>query len=207
LVIQDCFTPAPQLPYRLRLLDFESAMQDIYDFFFDVNSFLVEKDLPRLEQTLRPAILSGTISDMLTASLVKHSRTLVQNRYRNGHPDLIVQGRYADDKVKAGEHGIEIKTTSKKGGAADTHGARKQWMCAWVYVIDKVSEPARDRAALRFTEVYLAEVDPEDFRRNERSELGTRTSTLDRDGVARLRRGWVYLDPPPQPALATVGTG
>lgn len=37
---------------------------------------------------LRPAICSGTISDMLTASLAKHSRTLRENRYFNGHPDL-----------------------------------------------------------------------------------------------------------------------
>ena len=47
---------------------------------------------------------------------------------------------------------------------------------------------------LRFTEVYLAEVTTADFRRNERGELGTRTATLHADGVAKLRRSWVYLD-------------
>ena len=46
----------------------------------------------------------------------------------------------------------------------------------------------------RFSEVYLGEVDPDDFRRNERGDLGTRTSTLDRDGIAKLRANWVYLD-------------
>lgn len=35
----------------------------------------------------------------------------------------------------------------------------------------------------------------EDFRRNDRGELGTRTATLHADGVAKLRRSWVYLDP------------
>jgi len=34
-------------------------MQDIYDFFFDVNSFLVGRSLQRLEETLRAAITSG----------------------------------------------------------------------------------------------------------------------------------------------------
>lgn len=35
----------------------------------------------------------------------------------------------------------------------------------------------------------------EDFRRNDRGELGTRTATLHADGVAKLRRNWVYLNP------------
>ena len=34
-------------------------MQDVYDFFFDVNGFLAAKGLGRLEDTLRKAILSG----------------------------------------------------------------------------------------------------------------------------------------------------
>ncbi|MGH9135486.1 MAG: hypothetical protein ACRD0G_00380 [Acidimicrobiales bacterium] len=51
----DGFTPTPTLPYELRLIDFESAMQDVYDFFFDVNSFLIGNGLPRLEETLRAA--------------------------------------------------------------------------------------------------------------------------------------------------------
>lgn len=181
-------------PFGLRELDFQAAMQDVYDFFYDTNSFFVEKRLPRLEETLRKAILSGVLSDMLTASLAKHTRNLVQNRYHNGHPDLIVGGYYPKNAVKAGSEGVEIKTTRKPGGAVDTHGARKQWMCVFVYEVDEVTEPAYDRLPLRFREVYLAEVVPDDFRRNPRGELGTRTATLDRQGIAKLRRGWIYLD-------------
>ena len=84
------FNKAAQLPYELRLRDFEMAMQDTYDFFFDVNSYLSKKGLQRLEEMLRPAIMSGVLSDMLTASLAKHSRVLIENHYFNGHPDLIV---------------------------------------------------------------------------------------------------------------------
>lgn len=193
-VFTDCFTPTPVLPYELRLLDFEAAMQDVYDFFYDVNVHLTSKGLARLEDFLRKANLSGTLSDMLTASLAKHSRTLVQNRFHNGHPDLVVQGVYPNDSVKSGEDGVEIKSTMKAGGAVDTHGARKQWLCVFVYKVDSVTEPAIDRAALKFTEVYLAEVVVEDFRKNARGELGTRTATLHAEGVKKLRGGWVYLD-------------
>lgn len=69
-------------------------MQDIYDFFYDVNTLLTGKGLERLDDMLRPSIMSGLLSDMLTASLAKHSRSLVQNGYFNGHPDLVVKGVY-----------------------------------------------------------------------------------------------------------------
>jgi len=180
------------LPYELRLADFQAAMQDVYDFFFDVNTGLVGKGLDRLDETLRPAIMSGVLSDMLTASLAKHSRTLVINGHFDGHPDLLVRGQYRNNADKAGEHGIEIKTTRKPGGAVDTHGARNQWMCVFVYSIDNVSEPANSRAPLTFTEVYLGQVGVEDFRRNARGELGTRTATLHAQGISKLRQSWIY---------------
>ena len=169
-------------------------MQDVYDFFYDVNEHLASKGLGRLEDTVRAAILSGVLSDMLTAYLAAHSRTLVQNTYHNGHPDLVLKGVYPDDGVKAGEAGVEVKATTKTGGAVDTHGARDQWFCVFVYEVDRTTEPVTARRPLRFREVYLAEVTTDDFRRNERGELGTRTATLHREGVQKLRDCWVYLD-------------
>ena len=169
------------------------AMQDVYDFFYDVNSRLAEKGLQRLDDMLRPAIMSGVLSDMLTASLATHSRTLTENRYFNGHPDLIVNGIYPVNAVKAGDEGVEVKTTRKRGGAVDTHGARDQWMCVFVYQVDNETEPAQDRSPMKFTEVYLGLVTVDDFRRNPRGELGTRTATLHREGIKKLRGNWLYL--------------
>jgi hypothetical protein len=113
--------------------------------FFTTLTSLSAKGLHRLDDMLRPARMSGMISDMLTASMAKHSRTLVENRHFNGHPDLIVRGRYSQNSVAAGEHGIEIKSTRKIGGAVDTHGARSQWMSVFVYMIDDTTEPAEER--------------------------------------------------------------
>ena len=191
-IVDAGFNKAATLPYELRLEDFRLAMQDVYDFFCDVNSHLVGKGLLRLDDMLRPAIMSGVLSDMITASLAKHSRALVENDYPNGHPDLVVRGRYADNSIKAGEHGVEIKATRKAGGAVDTHGARDQWMCVFVYDVDNDSEPVAARRPLRFTDVYLGSVTIEDFRKNARGELGTRTATLHAQGIAKLRKNWVY---------------
>lgn len=185
--------PKAKLPYELRLEDFQIAMQDVYDFFYDVNGHLLSKGLPRLDDTLRPAIMSGLLSDMLTSSMAKHSRVLTMNHYFNGHPDLIVQGLYPNDAVKAGTEGVEIKTTRKPGGAVDTHGARNQIMCAFVYAIDSETEPAVSRKPMAFTEVYLGQVTTADFRSNARGTLGTRTATLDKKGILKLRENWIYL--------------
>ncbi|MFH1743483.1 MAG: hypothetical protein ABIH23_31140 [bacterium] len=186
------FNPAAVFPFEMRPQDFQMAMQDVYDFFYDVNSHLARKGLQRIDEMLRPAIMSGVLSDMLTASLAKHSRVLTENRYFNGHPDLIVQGVYPGNAVKAGVKGVEIKTTRKAGGAVDTHGARDQWMCVFVYDLDSETQPALDRRPMSFTEVYLGHVAISDFRKNPRGELGTRTATLHKDGIQKLRENWIY---------------
>ena len=166
-------------------------MQDVYDFLFDVNALLVGKGLPRIEDSVRPAIVSGLLSDLLSSSVARHSRALVENNYPNGHPDLLRRGAYADDAVRSGSEGVEVKATNKRGGAVDTHGARDQWMSVFVY-----EAPRRGDATtpLMFREVYLGQVLATQFRRNARGELGTRTATLDASGIAGLRGAWVYLD-------------
>ena len=187
------FNSAVSLPFNLRLQDFEIAMQDVYDFFFDVNGLLLGRGLHRMDDMLRPAAMSGMISDMLTASMAKHARSLVENDHFNGHPDLIVQGVYPNNSVKSGTEGVEIKTTLKHGGAVDTHGARDQCMCVFVYEADHETEPAQDRRPMKFLEVYIADVVKADFRQNaRRGALGTRTATLDRKGIVKLRANWVY---------------
>ena len=143
-------------------------------------------------QRNRPKRENFNLQAQLPFQLRLEARALTQNLYFNGHPDLVVKGVYADDAVKAGTEGVEIKTTRKSGGAVDTHGARDQWMAVFVYDVDTKTEPARDRRAMTFTEVYLGRVEISDFRKNARGELGTRTATLHREGVLKLRENWIY---------------
>src|SRR3989442_15814774 len=91
---RDCFNRNASLPFQLRLEDFEIAMQDVYDLFYDVNTGLLEKGLERLDDFFRPAIMSGLVSDLLTASLAKHSRVLKQKNYFTRHPHLFLEGRF-----------------------------------------------------------------------------------------------------------------
>mgnify|MGYP003394987889 FL=1 len=56
----------------------------------------------------------------------------------------------------------------------DTHGARDQWMCVFVYEVDNESQPAVARGPLTFTEVYLGQV------------------VIDKEGIEKLRKNWIY---------------
>ena len=60
IVDLSCFNQELELPYSLRLKDFEVAMQDVYDFLFDVNTHLtilraVEEDLKRVMPLSSPS--------------------------------------------------------------------------------------------------------------------------------------------------------
>ncbi len=48
IVDKSKFNSAAKLPYQLRLVDFEIAIQDVYDFFHDVNGLLIKRGLRRL---------------------------------------------------------------------------------------------------------------------------------------------------------------
>lgn len=56
------FNPGAELPFELRVEDFQMSMRDVYDFFYDVNAHLTGKGLQRLDDMLRPAIMSGVLS-------------------------------------------------------------------------------------------------------------------------------------------------
>ncbi len=65
-------------------------------------------------------------------------------------------------------------------------------MCVFVYEVDNATEPASARKPMAFTEIHLGNVIVDDFRKNSRGELGTRTATLHSQGIARLRENWIY---------------
>jgi hypothetical protein len=65
-------------------------------------------------------------------------------------------------------------------------------MCVFVYQVDNQTEPAQKRAH----EVHRSlswKCWHSGFQKNERGEPGTRTSTLHKEGVSKLRSNWIYL--------------
>lgn len=194
-VNKDGFNTELDLPYALRLDVFAIAMDDIYELLHNVNTGLVDRGLLPFENSVRGAIYSGMLSDLLTEAVANHAAGLVKNAYNNGHPDLLPAGRYADNAEPAAEDGVEVKVTKKAGGAVDMHSDRPAWYCVFRYIADYATEPVLDREPTRFTDIWLARLDAKNFRKNERGPRGTRTATPHRQGLEVLRANWLYRDP------------
>jgi len=169
-------------------------MDDIYVLLGNINDGLTNRGLLRIEESVRGAIYSGLLSDLIAEALAKHSLGLVKNAYKNGHPDLLPKGRYANDAAQTAEEGVEVKVTGKPGGGVDMHGARPAWYAIFRYETDFETQPVVNRTPTRFTNIWLAQLVADDFRRNPRGELGTRTATPHREGLKKLREAWVYRD-------------
>ena len=169
-------------------------MLDVYGLLHDINRALISRGVNRFEETVRAAIFSGVLSDTITASMARHSRVLTENRFHNGHPDLIPKNIYPDNAVQSGDEGVEVKAT-KGRGAVDTHGARDSWLLVFRYKIDSDTQPAINRSPTRFIEILLAQLGRSDFRRNERGEMGTRTASPNRVGMQKLRKNCIYREP------------
>ncbi len=186
------FNRALALPYALRRDHFAVAMTDIYEMLGTLNETLIQRGLLRIEESVRGAIYSGMLSDLIAEAVATHAPGLVTNNFPNGHPDLLPKGRYVDDAAQSAEEGVEVKVTNKPSGAVDMHGARPGWYCIFHYVADRVTEPVVARAPTYFANIWLAQLDASHFRKNPRGELGTRTATPDRGGIAHLKANWLY---------------
>jgi hypothetical protein len=188
------FNEELELPYALRLEMFAIAMDDIYEMLHNLNTGLASRGLLPLENSVRGAIYSGMLSDLLTEAMASHAIGLVKNGYKNGHPDLLPAGRFNEDSSQSAEEGVEIKVTKRASGAVDMHSDRRAWYCIFRYVADYKTEPVIDRKPTRFTNIWLARLNASHFRKNERGPRGTRTATPHRKGVEHLRANWVYRD-------------
>lgn len=52
------------MPYGLRVGEVKAAIDDVYDFLYNVNKFLLDRGWDRLEETLSAAAFSGMLSEM-----------------------------------------------------------------------------------------------------------------------------------------------
>ena len=198
------FNPSVRLPYGLRVAEVRAAIEDVYDFLYNVNRFLTEKGWDRLEETLHPATFSGTVSEMVVQSLSKQSATLIKNQYQNGRPDLLPRGRYPDDAVLRGEEGLEVKASRNKGGWQG-HNVESGWIAVFQYRVDLETEPIDNRQPTTFVRVLVAQLEEEDWSFSGRGEASRRTITASilKPGMDKLLANPVYLDPTYAPKLSS----
>ncbi len=184
------------LPYGLRAAEVRAALEDVYDFLYNVNRFLVGKGWERLEETLMPATFSGVISEMVVQSVSKQSTAVIKNQHHNGRPDLLPRGLYPGDDVLQGAEGIEVKASRHKSGWQG-HNVESGWIMIFQYQVDIKGEPVEDREPTTFVRVLIAQLGAEDWSFSGRVGASRRTPTASvlRSGVEKLLANPIYLDP------------
>jgi hypothetical protein len=189
-----------RLPYDLRASEIKAAIDDIYDFLYNVNRFLIERGWDRLEETLSAATFSGVLSELVVEGVSKRSSTIIKNQYHNGRPDLVPRNMYEGDGCHRGAEGIEVKASRWSNGWQG-HNVEDGWIMICQYYIDRDTRPTENRSPTRIDRVMCAQLSEDDWSFSGRREGSRRTPTasIRRSGVLKLEANAVYLDPTYEP--------
>ncbi len=170
-------------------------MEEWTDFLKFINQQLHSRDLDRLEAFMMPANFSSLVGEFIASRIPKYCRTLVKNRYHNGHPDLVPKGHYPGNSVLHGETGIEIKASRHDNGWQG-HNAEACWLLVCVFKANSAADALKgpDPKPFRFTAVYGAQLSKSDWHFSGRSATSRRTITasVTRSGHEKLTANWIY---------------
>ncbi|MEK7409122.1 MAG: hypothetical protein AAB225_29010, partial [Acidobacteriota bacterium] len=153
--------------------------------------------LPRLESMLMPANFSSIVGEFMSATIPKHCKGLVKNRYHNGHPDLIPAGSFENDMCQHGSEGIEIKG-SRYLKAWQGHNPEDTWLMVFVFEGNRQSDVGKGLAPkpFRFRMVLGAELTKHDWKFSGRSAKSRRTITasVTESGYQKMLANWIYME-------------
>jgi len=109
------FNPEAVIPFDVTTHHIHSAMTDFIDFLTVIDTQLLGKGMNSLENTIMQANFSSMVGEFISAQIPKRCKTVVKNRYHNGHPDILPAGKYEGD---AAQH-------AGRDGIAEIHGLEK----------------------------------------------------------------------------------
>lgn len=194
----DRFNTNVVMPYGLTVRHVQRAMQEFIDFLGFINQQLYTKKIERLESFFMPANFSSMVGEFMGSAIPKHCKSLVRNKYHNGHPDMVPAGHYSKDSILHGPEGIEIKGSRHTSGWQG-HNAEEVWLMVFVFDSNTSADAGRgiDPRPFRFVKVVGAKILKEDWQFSGRSETSRRTITasVKRSGYDKMEANWIYNAP------------
>lgn len=195
------FNPNADLPYGVEPNEVREAIKSFYDFYQDLNEFLMLEDHGRIETVLRANnALSDFIGNAATEELANATDALIVNQKPDGFPDLlpVENDAYAaeDYEVHHGEHGIETKC-SKSNGGWQAHNNENAWFIVFRYERGDPEDSIDDMDPIRFVQILAADLNEDDWSHSGRSGDSRRTitSSIIKSGMDKLRSNPIYQDP------------
>lgn len=195
-VVATGFNPLAVLPFGLTTAHLASAMTDFLEFLKHINTRLHDEKIQRLESIMMSANFSSLVGEFMNARIPEHCRTLVKNKYHNGHPDLIPAGAYPGDSVQHASVGMEIKASRYDKGWQG-HNAEDTWLMVFIYASNRPRDGELNPRPFQFLAVAGAELVKADWLFAGRSATSRRTITasVTKAGYAKMMANWIYKDP------------
>ncbi len=196
-VKRDKFNEAAVIPYGCSIDSIYQAMNEFLGFIGFINAHLNTKGIQRFESMLMPASFSSMVGEFLITTIPKYCPTLAKNQYHNGHPDLLLKGRYPAESVQHGTEGIEIKASRYSRGWQG-HNAEECWLMVIVFTSNRPADTAQNVPPLpfRFKSVFLGRLTLADWSFSGRSSQSRRTITasVTKTGFEKMTANWIYRD-------------
>ncbi len=191
----DGFNPIAVIPYGLKPEHILKAMEDFVDFLGFINVQLRTKRIQRLESFLMPANFSSMVGEFMAAAIPKYCKTVIKNRYHNGHPDLVLKGHYTGDSVLHGSEGIELKA-SRHASGWQGHNPEDVWLMVFVFNANSSRDEVQgiEPKPFHFLKVVGAKLEKSDWQFSGRSSTSRRTITasVKRSGFEKMEANWIY---------------
>lgn len=197
-ISQQDFNPNARIPYGVTTEHVRRAMEEFLEFLSFINGQLYSKKIERLESFLMAANFSSMVGEFMGTAIPKYCKTIVRNKYHNGHPDMLPKGIVPDDSILHGPEGIEIKGSRYTSGWQG-HNPEVVWLL--VFCFD--SNTSRDAGLgveprpFRFVKVVGAKLEESDWSFSGRSATSRRTITasVKRSGRDKMEANWIYRAP------------
>lgn len=191
----DGFNPNAIIPYGLQPEHIRKAMVDFIDFLGFINGQLRTKRIQRLESFMMPANFSSMVGEFMATAIPKYCKTVIKNRYHNGHPDLLPKDHYPGDSVLHGIEGIELKA-SRHASGWQGHNPEDVWLMVFVFDANSSRDEAQGvyPKPFRFLKVLGAKLQKSDWQFSGRSSTSRRTITasVKRSGFEKMEANWIY---------------
>jgi len=198
---EDWFNPAAELPYGVTPGEVRTAIKEFYDFYDDLNRFLMREDHGRIETVLRANnALSDFIGNAATEELAQASNALILNQKQDGFPDILPvdNEEYAEEDydIHHGDEGIETKC-SKSNGGWQAHNNEEAWFVVFRYERGDPEADLHEMEPIRLVQVLAGSLNEDDWSHSGRSEDSRRTitSSIIASGMYKLRSNPIYEDP------------
>lgn len=193
----DGFNPKAKIPFGVNTRHVLAAMREFTGFLQLVDGSLIGKNIPRLEDMLMPANFSSIVGEFMASSIPKYCKTVVKNKYHNGHPDMLPAGKYKDDMAQhAGADGIEVKGSRYLRGWQG-HNAEDAWLMVFMFESSRPADKGKGipPKAFRFLMVAGALLSRGDwqFAGRKADSRRTITASVTRTGYEKMMANWIYM--------------